>query len=147
MAFGDDPFGAVPIGTPPPGSTDRTVNTRPVGLFFDGATRDYPLDEETGRYVETDQATAACQARLFNLRGRIRSSPTTGTTLDKRSPFGPRAQAEVDSDVKTALDPVVRRGWISNVRVRMQPISSGGMKVEVVVLNHLTGRDQPIEVT
>lgn len=144
MAFGDDPLGSVPIGQPGPTTEIPDVQTRQKALFFDVATRDYPIDEDTGRYAETDQATAACQNALFFLKKKIPSSPTTGNTLDEVDPFGPRAQADTDTRIRTALDPVARRGWIRDIQVRMQPVASGGMKVEVSVYNTLLGERKPV---
>lgn len=139
MAFGDDPLGSIPIGQPGATTEIPDVQARQKALFFDVATRDYPIDEDTGRYVETDQATAACQNALFFLRGKIPSSPTTGNSLDKVEPFSSRAQSDTDTRIRTALDPIARRGWISDIKIRMQPVRSGGMKVEVDVFNYLLG--------
>lgn len=143
MAFGDDPLGSVPMGYVPPATEIPAVRSRQKALFFDATTRDFPIEDD-GRYVATDPATAACQAALYFLRRRIPSAPTNGNTLDEVNPYDPRALAQADNAVRTALAHVAACGWISDIRVRIRPLKSGGHKTEVTVFNHLLEQDVPV---
>lgn len=146
MPLGDVPVGADPLGVEPAPYEPEDKPTMPRMVFFDGTTRDFPLDDD-GRYVDIHPVDHAVQFAMFLEFGRVASALEAGNTLRSvGSPIGAGVALEIDSRVRTALRSLVQRRLISVSRIEHQAPNRHTLFVALTYVNLQTAREDTVYV-
>lgn len=109
-------------------------HVRPAAIFFDGATRDWPLDAD-GHYIGIHPVDAAMQMAVMVGVGTLPASTTTGNTLPSNEYLDPRTiDAKVKDAIRIATKRLVDRGDVTIDSVTPE-IRGGSLFVEVAYFN------------
>jgi len=117
---------------------------RAAGIFFDGSTRDFPLDDD-GRHVAIHPVDSAMQIALMVGLGTVGSAPDVGNDLVGNEYLEPqRLGARVSDSVRRATASLVARGDVTIEAIDHDTSLGGGLFVSVSYFNNrLPGsRDQ-----
>lgn len=127
-ACGIGPCGLDPL---PAASAARSA-VAPVALMFDGLTRDFPLNPETGRYYGVTPTAQKVELALLLKFGKTPAMPSIGLDLSKVVPAaGPKLQADVESAVKSALAKMLSAGSIKILEITGTSAIRGRISVRV----------------
>lgn len=133
MGAGEYPCGIGPCGLDPlPAASSARSVTPPVALLFDGKSRDFPINPDTGRYYGVTPTAQKVQLALLTRKGAIPANPTLGLDLSKVVPVaGPKLQSDVELAVRSALASVIRANQIQILDIKGTATIRGRIKVEV----------------
>lgn len=140
MGAGTDPAGANIAGLDLQTPSRERIATVPAALAFDGATRNFKLDDR-GRYVEAHPVDAKVFLILRTELSSIRSAAGTGQGvrsiryIDKKT-----IKASVTNRVNTALSKVVAAREIRIDSVDVDTSVRAGIVFAVNYVNLVTGR-------
>ena len=133
MSAGLYPAGYGPCGLDPqPTLSTSQSSVAPVAIMFDGATRDFPLNPETGRYYGVTSVAQRVELALLTQFGKTPAVPTMGLNLAGVVPVaGDKLQADVDSAVRTALAQPIANGDIKILEITGTSPNRGRIRVYV----------------
>lgn len=105
MGIGSYPCGIGPCGLDPlPAASATRSVVPPVALLFDGLTRTFKINPDTGRYYGVTPPAQKVELALLLKKGATPAVPSLGLDLSKVVPAaGPKLQADVDAAVRAAL--------------------------------------------
>jgi len=133
MGAGEYPCGFGPCGLDPlpTGSTPRSLSP-PVALLFDGATRDFPLNPDTGRYYGVTPVAQKVELALLIALKALRAAPAVGISFEDVVPVeGDKFQADVEAAVRTALAPMLKADEIELISIVAASPVRGGIRAAV----------------
>lgn len=84
--------------------------------FFDGTTRDFPVDDD-GRHTDIHWIDSAVQMALLVEAQRIATAPQTGQTY-RQIVLGPKLQSDVENRTRTALEHLVKTGAVEILDIK-----------------------------
>lgn len=133
MGLGLYPCGVGPCGLDPlPAASAARSSVAPSALMFDGASRDFPLNPDTGRYYGVTPTAQRVELALLIALGKVPAVPGLGIQLANIVPVaGPKLQADVENAVKTALAVPLQRGDIAILTIRGTSAIRGRITVYV----------------
>lgn len=111
----------------PPSIVGRRV--RPAATRFEGATADYPLDDE-GNWVAIDPVDQEVALSLLIPLGSCASAPDVGNTFRELVPQSASLQADAEDRARRSLFRPLSRKDIALDRVAVRPnVTTGGVLV------------------
>ena len=116
MTCGDDLFGESLCGEDDVSLAAASVALTSGAPFFDGLTRDFPLDAD-GRHVDIHPIDSAVQMALLVEAKKIMAAPDTGQTYREIKTFGPKLKSDVDNRTRAALKHLTDAGSIKILRI------------------------------
>jgi len=138
MAAGESLAGEELAGDGPALVVSRSRNVSPpAAALYDGATRDFPLDEN-GLYVEEHPTDQKVGLAIIPLVGTLAGSPNIGSKLREKRYLNPLTiRTEILYAVKVALADLLKAKEIALVRVDVELVGSSRLLVRVVYQNLL----------
>lgn len=117
-------------------SRPRNVKV-PAAILYDGATRDFPRDEN-GLYVEEHPTDQKVGLALIVIEGTLSGSPNIGSKLREGRYLNPLTiRTEITYVVKTALADLIKAKEIALVRIDVELVSGSARLLVRVVYENL----------
>jgi hypothetical protein len=143
MGAGDYATGVGPAGFDPVLSSDgRSIYRAPAAQEFDGATRDFPLDD-LGNFRALHPVDQGVAFSILVKRGQLKSAPNVGNTLHEIGNVGGGRTAEqVKARVNDAfpLRDFLREGSVETIRIDHDVTVRGRLLVVYTYRNTLLGK-------
>lgn len=140
MSLGDDLLGEELFGEDDAEASDEAYRAKPAAIFFDGTTRDFPMED--GHYVGIHPVDAEMQMVTHIALGSIAGSPETGNKLHEIEYLDPlRLGATVRDEMRLRTKALVDRGDVTIDDITHETFGNGGLAVAVDYYNErLTDR-------
>jgi hypothetical protein len=138
MSAGDDLLGESLAGEDGIVWGDETPEGLDGGLYFDGNTRDFPLDAD-GQVETIHPVDSEVLAALLVEAKKVPAANDVGHTLREiNSGAGPRVKSDVENRVKKALRSLLQRNAISIRLIECELVNEHTLVVGVTYINLIT---------
>jgi hypothetical protein len=127
VSAGSFPAGTEPAGAAPVETAPNARSRRPAAIRYEGVTRDWVIQAETGSYKAVTPVEQAVVLSLMVRQGQITSAPTVGHTLHEIETLDELTiEADATDRVRRAnpLARLVRDGEAAIKKIDVQVVSN-----------------------